>query len=148
MPGMNEAIRCARCRRSPRDDEPLVEGLPRGWEGSSLEGVCPGCQFAEWHPLCDAIVDSQGGRVGILQALSTTARPLSPTIAVIPLEELNTSHWTYCGYLDLTISWLDDENGPGKWRCPHCGGTKYVGVHRPNDDGITCAPSIEELDGP
>lgn len=147
MSGMNEATRCARCRRSPRYDEPLVDGLPRGWEGSAGEGICPGCQYAEWHPLCDAIVDSQGDRVGYAGTLDD-GPTLEPAITAMPFEELNTSHWTYCGYLDLTISWLDDENGPGKWRCPHCGGTKYVGVHRPNDDGITCAPSIEELDGP
>jgi hypothetical protein len=90
MSGMNEAIRCARCRRSPRDDEPLVEGMPRGWEGSSLEGICPGCQYAEWHPICDAIVDTQGGRVGYAGTLDD-GPTLEPRIALMPLEELDTS---------------------------------------------------------
>ena len=147
MSGKHEVIRCARCRRSPRCDEPLVEGMPRGWEGTSLEGVCPGCQYAEWHPLCDAVVDSQGGRVGYAGTLDD-GPTLEPTIAVMPVEELKTSHWTYCGYLDLTVAWLDDEVGPADWRCPHCGGTKYVGVHRPDEDALRGVPSLEHIEEP
>ena len=43
---MTDALRCSRCGRAARGDEPLWpgDGLPRGWEGSINDAICPGCQ--------------------------------------------------------------------------------------------------------
>jgi hypothetical protein len=88
MSEMHEAIRCLRCLRSPRDDEAVHSGVPTGWEGSVRAVICPGCQYAEWHPLCDAIVDFEGGRLGYARTLR--AGPiLEPHIAAMPAEELD-----------------------------------------------------------
>ena len=43
---------------------------------------------------------------------------------------------SYCGYIDVSISWFVDEEGrdvdrPEQWQCLDCGGLNFVGVHRP-----------------
>lgn len=35
----------------------------------------------------------------------------------------------WCDYIDLSISWVDDDV-PQQWRCSSCGGTEFEGVHR------------------
>jgi hypothetical protein len=77
--------------------------------------VCPGCQYAEWHPLCRGIVDFDGERVDL---------------NVLPREEIVWNRLSYCEYLDLTVAWIDDDDWPREWRCPDCGCTEFVGVHR------------------
>jgi hypothetical protein len=36
----------------------------------------------------------------------------------------------YCEYIDLTVSWIEEEDWPEGWCCPRCGGTTFEGVHR------------------
>jgi hypothetical protein len=64
-----DRVRCTRCGTTA--DTPLVNGarqLPEGWEGSISDmpdpyrPVCPGCQYVEWHPLCQSLIDQDGQR--------------------------------------------------------------------------------------
>ena len=54
-------VTCTRCAKSSESFDPPA--WPEGWEGSVSEAVCPGCQYVEWHPLCEGIVDFGGRRV-------------------------------------------------------------------------------------
>jgi hypothetical protein len=85
---------CARVRAGrecARADEPIVVQIPRGWEGSRSEAVCPGCQLAEWHPHCMSPVDSDGQLVDL---------------APIPREEWDRDLIFYCEYIDLSRDYL------------------------------------------
>jgi hypothetical protein len=35
-----------------------------------------------------------------------------------------------CGFVDLSVLWLDDEEPPTDWHCTECGGTEFEGVHQ------------------
>ena len=104
-------VTCTRCAKSSESFDPPA--WPEGWEGSVSEAVCPGCQYVEWHPLCEGIVDFGGRRVDL---------------SVIARDEIDPNRLSRCEYLDLTVAWIGDER-PHKWRCPKCGCTEFVGVH-------------------
>ena len=55
-------------------------------------------------------------------------------VRVERLAELEAGTLGWCGYLDMTVSWTDDDDPPQEWRCPGCGGTQFEGVHR--QDGV------------
>jgi len=48
--------------------------------------------------------------------------------AHMPREEWDFSELTRCEYIDLTVSYIEDQ--PSEWTCPRCGGTTFEGVHR------------------
>lgn len=89
--------------------------VPDGWEGAVHNAVCPGCQIAGWHPLCTSLVDRDGQRVDV---------------EAIPREEWDRNTVFRCEYLDLSVSWIEDDDWPDPWQCPECGGTSFEGVHR------------------
>ena len=94
--------------------------------------VCPGCQYAEWHPLCESLVDFDGERLDLHK---------------IPREEIVWSRVSRCEYLDLTVSWIGDEDEPDSWTCPDCGGTAFIGVHRDYQcSGLKGALFVTEVD--
>lgn len=101
-------------------------GGPNGWETPPL--VCPSCQFAEWHPHCTSWLDDEGNRVSWRDENGEPV--LAPEIAAMPYEERHGIPWQECDYIDLTVSWTDDDECPQAWRCPECGGTAFEGVHR------------------
>ena len=37
---------------------------------------------------------------------------------------------SWCEYLDLSVSWIEDEDWPESWMCPECEGHDYRRVHR------------------
>lgn len=82
--------------------------------------VCPGCQYAEWHPLCESLVDFDGERLDLHK---------------IPREEIVWSRVSRCEYLDLTVSWIGDEDEPDSWDVPRL---RRHGLHR-------CAPRLPVL---
>jgi hypothetical protein len=53
---------------------PVVDGAD-GWEGSLHDAVCPGCQLAEWVPLCQSLVDKDGELVDLTRPRGRGARP-------------------------------------------------------------------------
>lgn len=126
-----ETIACSRCGRAPREDELIDEpevGLPRGWEGSRFEGVSPGCQLAEWNPLCRSLLDADGERVAAVTVEDELI--LEPAIAAMPREEIASGDWMWCDYKDSSVSWIEGEGEhPADWRCPQCGGTSFMWVH-------------------
>jgi hypothetical protein len=128
--GTPETILCSRCGRAPREDEPIEVaeiGLPRGWEGTRFEGVCPGCQLAEWHSLCRSLLDADGERVAAVTAEDELI--LEPAIAGMPRAEIASSDWMWCDYKDSSVSWIDGESEPpAGCRCPSCGGTNFMWV--------------------
>lgn len=111
-------VSCAWCgrqaetRKFPSGLFALPEG---GWSGAVDDAVCPNCQYVEWHPHCTSLIDADGARVAI---------------EAIPAEEWDAKLVVRCGCVDLTISWIGDEDCPESWRCPQCGGTEFEGVHR------------------
>jgi hypothetical protein len=131
-------LRCSRCGRVPREDEPLVRDLPKEWEGHKFDAVCPGCQYAEWHPHCTAVrVESGYGERLDLEALER-GEAVTVTIHGDPVVFRSSSDLTalpvgalgWCDYIDLSVSWIDDADEPKEWRCASCGGTSFEGVHR------------------
>ena len=109
-------VTCVRCGREAEvPDLPThVATPPEGWEGTIFEPVCPGCQFAEWHPHCTSLIDLDGERLNL---------------AVIPREEVDWNRVTRCEYIDLTIAVVDGDDWPDTWQCPKCGGTDFEWVH-------------------
>jgi hypothetical protein len=110
-------VACVRCGRTAK---PLPWGLPEGWEGTPSEAICPGCQYAEWHPHCTSLVSYRDGE------------RVDPEVdwANMPREEWDFESLMRCDYIDLGVSWIDDADWPKEWRCPKCGGTDFEGVHR------------------
>jgi hypothetical protein len=166
-------IRCDRCGR-PAELQ-LSRGvywLPEGWSGAvgrpasggppqTGDAVCPGCQYAEWHPHCTAtrVESGHGARVDI--AALKRGEPVTVEIDGAPvvfrsfadLEALEAGEpgaLGWCDYLDLTVSWTDDTEPPSEWRCPECGSTEFEGVHRDyqasNLKGTTFTAEIEPDD--
>lgn len=131
-----QKVLCSRCGRTPRDDEPLIHNLPQDWEGPPP--VCPGCQYAEWHPHCTSVrVEAgYGDRIDIdaLERGESITVEIAGTPVVFStmsdLRALQVGEIAYCDYVDLTISWTDDDEWPKTWKCPSCGGSKFEGVHR------------------
>jgi hypothetical protein len=74
MPG-ELTVSCSRCGR---DEATVYAGnstlVPEGWEGSIGAAVCPGCQLALWHPLCETIVDTDTGRPIDIDAMQRAIR--------------------------------------------------------------------------
>lgn len=104
-----------------------------GWSGTADAAVCPGCQFAEWHPHCMSIVDIDGERVDF---------------AKVPAHEIDAGSVFRCEYIDLDVSWIEDDDYPESWTCPKCGGTEFEGVHRDYQpsglEGASFTVEIEE----
>lgn len=132
-------ITCFRCGRAPRDDEPLIPppvNMPAAWEGPPA--VCPGCQYAEWHPHCTSVRVESG--YGARLDLEAIARGETVTVEVDgapvvfrsldDVKALPEGEIGRCEYIDLDVSWIDDADPPAEWRCPECGGTQFEGVHR------------------
>lgn len=115
------AALCERCGREADPGTPLIAGLPMGWEGSPRAMVCPGCQYAEWHPHCTSavIVDEAGEYERVDQAVDWRE----------PREETDFASVMYCDYVDLSVSWVQDAALPLDWTCPRCGGRRFEGVH-------------------
>jgi hypothetical protein len=115
----SDAAPTVHCSRCGREGHAAGTGrpwfLPHEWQGTLSEAVCPGCQYAEWHPHCSSLVDVDGERVDL---------------SAIPREERALERLSRCEYIDLTVSWIDDADWPQAWRCPECGGTGFEGVHR------------------
>ena len=120
------AIHCDRCGREELPEGPGL--LPPGWEGAAqahppygaVEAVCPGCQYAEWHPHCLSLVDA------------VTGKRVDPEVewAGMPPAERDYSRVVRCDLIDTTVAWLDGDPVPEGWRCPACGGSAFDGVHR------------------
>src|SRR5947208_4207597 len=87
----NMHVTCTRCAKSSESFDPPA--WPEGWEGSVSEAVCPGCQYVEWHPLCEGIVDFGGRRVDL---------------SVIARNKIDPNRLSRCEYLDLTVAWIGD----------------------------------------
>lgn len=150
---MNESIACSRCGRK---DEMNGAFLPDGWEGSALEAVCAGCQYAEWHPHCTSVrVEAGYGDRLDVEALErgeavTVNIDETPVVirSVEDLSGLGTGEIGWCDYIDLGISWIDDADFPSSWTCPECGGTTFEGVHRDymasNLKGASFSPEVAE----
>jgi hypothetical protein len=92
---------------------PLEGGVTRPPSGAGP--LCPGCQYAEWHPHCTSLVDADDERVDL---------------SSMPQEEWDETSITRCEYIDLDVSWIDDADEPQGWRCARCGGSEFEGVHR------------------
>jgi DNA-directed RNA polymerase subunit RPC12/RpoP len=133
-----DLARCVRCgKQEPFTyDADLTRWPPEGWE-ETVGLVCPGCQYAAWHPYCESIVDGDGNRVKRKELLRLFARRREleeqlrqgedgPALA----DEYDAALVEQCGYVDLTVSWFTEEKPPKGWRCPKCGGKKFVGIHR------------------
>ena len=71
----------------------------------------------EWHPLCQSLVGVDGTHLDDA-ALAEILGPVLP-------EEL-----PYCGHLDLTVAWHDEDDFPTAWVCPKCGGAVFTGARR------------------
>lgn len=80
--------------------------------------MCPGCQYAEWHPRCTSVVTSEVDDEGKRERVD---------LAGMPREESDLSTVTRCGYVDLSVAWIDDADWPHGWTCPDCGGTESMG---------------------
>jgi hypothetical protein len=145
--GETITIHCDRCGRAPRDDEPLIpNGPPHGWEGPPP--VCPGCQYAEWHPHCTSWFshhDPEGERVS--WADSEGDVHVAPHLLAIPHDEWDSASWFECDEIDLTVSWTGGDDLPQGWWCPRCGNTDFEGVHRDYGQsglaGATFEPEFE-----
>jgi hypothetical protein len=86
-------VRCQRCGREGASR--LVGAMavvPEGWEGTIHDAVCAGCQYAEWHPLCESILTWDGERVD------------RDRLAAMPRDEWKRDDFTRYEYLDLTVS--------------------------------------------
>ena len=129
MPDRPTVVTCVRCRK---EGEARGEGntalVPEGWEGTIKEPVCPGCQLAEWHPLCESVVDEDGRRVGARVGYEFV---YESWIEAMPPEERSGSEgdWRWCEHLDLSLSYLDPATAPAEWTCAECGGHAFVLVH-------------------
>jgi ribosomal protein L37E len=140
-------IRCSRCGK---EGETRGTGntalVPHGWEGSPSEPVCPGCQLAEWHPLCQSLLNEEGARVAAQTFEGKIV--LEPAIAAMPQEEVTASEWDWCEYLDLSLAYLDPAQAPTEWTCPRCGGQVFILVHADyplsNLRGTTFTAEIEK----
>ncbi|MGZ4185008.1 MAG: hypothetical protein ACXVSF_06445 [Solirubrobacteraceae bacterium] len=118
------AIRCDRCGREEMPEGPGL--LPPGWEGAvetlpphhAVEAVCPGCQYAAWHPHCTSLIDIETGE-----------RVDPGAWDAMPEAERDYSRLAPCEYIDTSVAWTDDDDPP-TWRCPSCGGSAFDGVHR------------------
>jgi hypothetical protein len=82
----------------------------------------------EWHAHCTSWLDEEANRVAWRDEHGEEV--VAPAIAAMPVQELGTETWTECDYIDLTVSWVDDDERPKEWRCPKCGGKAFEGVHR------------------
>lgn len=82
-------IICIGCGRSPHDGEQAqMDGAPPdGWERTILKAVCPGCQFAEWHPYCTSVVDFDGERIDPAASEQELAPGLFRRCGFIDLED-------------------------------------------------------------
>ena len=61
------------------------------WEGSSRQDpVCPGCQHAEWHPHCMALLDQETGEVLNPEVEWAGCRERSGTTAVFSSASTST----------------------------------------------------------
>lgn len=108
-------VQCLRCgKTAPLRVHAGAPFLPEGWEGTTRAGVCPGCQYAEWHPHCLAAIDWETGEV------------VDPEVdwAGMPPEERDYDRLHYCETIDLSVTTLDDDLPPDqswRWTCPRCG---------------------------
>ena len=135
-------------------------------EGIANDAICSGCQLAEWHPHCTSLrtgecgdgerVDIEALKRGKSFVVQSEAHMIeadtdeaetdegvrvgvvidSVPVVVRSLDDLGQIGVNQCGYVDLTVSWTDEDypNGTddipeGWWRCPQCGGTDFDGVH-------------------
>jgi hypothetical protein len=148
-------VRCDRCgKEEPATKMATGAGflLPECWEGSfPHEAVCPGCQFAEWHPHCTSVATRDGERVD-LEPLGR-GEPVTIQLDGVPVRFNSVSEFApgtlvWCDYVDLSVSYIDDE--PTDWRCARCGGTTFEGVHADYQEsgpsGATFTIETEEVD--
>jgi predicted nucleic-acid-binding Zn-ribbon protein len=139
--------------------------LPVGWEGTitfpkdgepsvGLGPVCPNCQYAEWHPHCTSTradfgygerIDTETlQRDGQLVVVGDDGIP----VIVRSLEDLQELGVGWCDYIDLAVSWIEDDDEPKVWTCSKCGGTEFEGVHRDyRQSGLQGASFTTEIDG-
>lgn len=135
-------IHCERCGRkattknghlpAKRDADGEVEWA---WEGSVSGAVCPGCQYAEWHPHCTSVRAESGYGERIDFAALRRGEQVIIRIDDMPVvlrsaDELDWNDVAYCDYIDPSVSWIDHADWPEQWTCPECGGTDFEGVHR------------------
>jgi hypothetical protein len=153
-------VHCARCgREATTEDRAHNTLVPDGWEGSKYEAVCPGCQYAEWHPHCTSVCVEcgSGDRVDIAalqRGEQVTVEIYGTPVLLRSLDDLKVlpdGELGWCDYKDLSIAWTDDEDQPAEWTCPACGGTEFEGVHRDypasNLKGTTFTTEVEPSDG-
>jgi len=125
-------VTCTRCARTADAQPP---GLPDDWEGSVNDAVCPGCQYAEWHPRCTSVRAEHGYGERIDVEALKRGEPTTVNVNGLPVLLRSTSELEplgvgWCDYIDLSVAFLDpSDDWPQEWRCPECGGTTFEGVH-------------------
>lgn len=93
--------------------------------------------MSRWHPHCTALrVEAGYGARVDLSALDR-GEPLTIHIDGVPvflrsrddLKAFDVGELSWCGYVDLDVSWTDEEPAP-EWRCPSCGSTQFEGIEQ------------------
>ncbi len=124
-------VACSRCGREEETTPDLH--LPLNWEGPPA--VCPGCQFAEWHPHCTSVrADFGYGERIDIEALergeATVVESDGVSVALRSFADVEAMGVGWCDHIDLTISHVDDGGAwPETWTCPECAGTTFEWVH-------------------
>jgi hypothetical protein len=115
-PERNRVVHCIRCGETGESIGEEFPVVPTGWESTVDKPVCPNCQFTEWHPHCMALLDWKTDEV------------VDPEVdwADMPPEERDYDSVRYCEFIDLTVSYLDEDlllatDEDYRWQCPECG---------------------------